>query len=300
MLLHIGYHKTGTSWLQRHLFTPACGWAPVDRVIGKEALVYPNPLDWTPEYAHRLMEPALAAVEAPGLVPVLSDERLSGTPHTGGFDSLLVAERLFRTWPGAKVLIVVREQRAMVVSAYRQYIAAVGSASLDAYLDPPRNRKYPMFSWSHFAYDRLVGAYLERFGERRVLVLPYEDYLSDPADYCARIAAFAGASAPPELPWSDRVNPALSALSASVKRRLNPLLLDEFANLGPMVRLPGLHRPSLRALKALDRQLPPALLKRFEQRLKAQVAERVGERYAASNRRLEAMTGLDLQALGYA
>jgi len=49
-------------------------------------------------------------------VPVLSAERLSGNPDSGGYDSVHVAEYLAATFPEARVLIVIREQADMLVS----------------------------------------------------------------------------------------------------------------------------------------------------------------------------------------
>lgn len=58
--------------------------------------------------------------------PVLSAERLSGNPHSGGYDSLQTAKRLHRLFPQAKVLVVVREQTEEILSCYNQYVRAGG------------------------------------------------------------------------------------------------------------------------------------------------------------------------------
>ena len=59
--------------------------------------------------------------------PVLSAERLSGNPHSGGYDSLQTAERLHRLFPQAKVLVVVREQTEEIRLATTSTSAPVAS-----------------------------------------------------------------------------------------------------------------------------------------------------------------------------
>ena len=65
-----------------------------------------------------------------GLIPIYSNERLSGGPHTGGSDSAEIARRIKICAPSSKIIIIIREQEDMILSSYSQYIRAVGSASL--------------------------------------------------------------------------------------------------------------------------------------------------------------------------
>ena len=100
-------------------------------------------------------------------MPVLSHERLSGYPHSGGFDSRAIAERLATVLPGARILIVVREQRSMIHSNYHQYVRDGGACPLHRYLQPPQPsmRRMPGFAAEFFAYDRLVETYRSHFGD---------------------------------------------------------------------------------------------------------------------------------------
>jgi hypothetical protein len=53
---------------------------------------------------------------------VITDERLSGNPQSGGYDSRELADKTPRTFPDSKMLIVVREQTAIIYSSYKQYV----------------------------------------------------------------------------------------------------------------------------------------------------------------------------------
>ena len=103
-LIHIGYHKAASSWLQRNLFPDAdCGFQlPFGhRNDIEKHFVFPHPLDFDPERVTSQYKPELERLFSAGFVPVISHERLSGNPHSGGYDSTEVAMRLHQTLPDA-------------------------------------------------------------------------------------------------------------------------------------------------------------------------------------------------------
>src|SRR5437764_1150862 len=116
-LIHIGYHKTGSTWLQQTIFRDArIGFAthetplPVD-----EAFIAQNPFTVDADVARERFEGPVTEAADRGLVYAISHERLSGDVGTGGVDSRMIADRLVSSFPAARVLIVVREQRSMLL-----------------------------------------------------------------------------------------------------------------------------------------------------------------------------------------
>src|SRR5215218_3471564 len=87
-LLHIGYHKTGTTWLQRHVFRNAeAGFSFVGKPKAlRLAFVDLSPFGFEPEAVRKDFQPGIEQAQARNLVPVLSFERLSGSPYAGGYD----------------------------------------------------------------------------------------------------------------------------------------------------------------------------------------------------------------------
>src|SRR5215204_3443216 len=133
-LLHIGYHKTGTTWLQRHVFGDSgMGFSQMG---GAQRLIAVNPFDFRPKRIRKQMERKMGQAQALGLVPVLSSERLAEEPHFGGYDSEFIAGPLAAVFPNAKILVVIREQTSMFLSIYKEYIRRGGAASLRQYLTP--------------------------------------------------------------------------------------------------------------------------------------------------------------------
>jgi hypothetical protein len=177
LLIHIGYHKTGTSWLKKFVFeNPTIGFFCANGRHLRRSLIFPHVLNFDPSICRKHLQPVLRNAYEKHFSPVLSVERLSGSPHSGGYDSKEIADRLAQAFPQAKVLIVIREQRSIILSSYKQYVNVGGSCSLNNYLQPPaRGRgRIPLFSFDHFKYHRLIEYYISLFGLPNLLVHPYE------------------------------------------------------------------------------------------------------------------------------
>jgi hypothetical protein len=309
VLAHIGYHKTGSSWLQHAVFEdPAGGYASV----GHEAPTHPlrrivseHPFRYDAAAVRAELGALIAAVEERGLFPVVSLERLSGHPFTGGADSRQIADRLREALDDAGVLVVIREQRSMIVAVYKQYVKAGGTASLSQFLAPARDRanRANLFDLGYFEYEHLLAHYHGLFGPDGVLVLPYELLLRDGRSFVERIAAFTGRSFPEEflarLPYTNRDNPSVSGLSIAALRQVNRFAPRTELNPGPALE-------SRTAAWLTKRLKKPNVLERAQRagaaadaRLGRIVEETVGDRYADSNRVTTELTGLDLASLGW-
>jgi hypothetical protein len=226
-------------------------------------------------------------------VPVITHERLAGNPHSGGHDSVQTCQRLLKVFPDAGVLIVIREQCAMIRSIYNHYVREGGACTLRQYLDPPMGAKIPLFDLRFLEYHRLIEAYRHHF-EGRVLVLPYEEFTRCPITFCNAIGAFAGA---PEVSvaTNERVNVSLNGTVLFAMRMTNRFFgLD---NVNPCAWRCS---PTLRRLyHRLDRALPKRLGMWYERRNARIISQRVGSCFAESNRRTSEMIGMDLSEYGY-
>lgn len=310
ILVHIGYHKTGTNWLQEELFAdPATGYRWLDKRLADHPvhrLIRTRPLDFDAAGVRVAFEPRLADARAAGLLPVISFGRLSGHPYSGGYDSKEIADRLRQVFPEASILIVIREQRSMVLSTYKQYVKAGGAMSVEQFLRPARKQgwRVPGFEFGHFAYDRLIAYYRSLFGSEAVLVLPYERFVRDGRGFVEAIAAFAGRPVPAAvldaMPFGKRSNEAPTALAIAASRPLNRLGPRSDLNPAPLGRAKPVFRLAKR-LRASRLDVPGAssLAARSERRLREVVNEAIGDRYVASNRATAELTGIDLADYGW-
>src|SRR5579859_361933 len=307
VLVHTGYHKTGSRWLRHRFFgNPATGYGWVDKA-GEEhpvrRLVSARPFEFDADASRAEFEPLLAEIVDAGLSPVVSFERLSGNPFSGGYDSKEIADRLVQVFPDARVLVVIREQRSMIVSTYKQYVREGGAMSVTKFMQPPTSRsmRIPWFDFRYFEYHHLLGYYRRLFGEERVLTLAYEQFRSDPRAFVERLAGFAGRPLSDEqldaLPFESKANPGPPATAIAARRWLNGLGVRSDLNPAPPLASPAFWKLG----KRIDRLslAPPGAVSHEEEKLRRVVAERVGDRYAESNRRTAELTGLDLGTYGW-
>jgi len=295
-LIHVGYHKTGTTWLQTGLFVDgASGFGrPWDTKAIRDTFVLADPFDFDPLQARATFESILSADSEPHLVPVLSDERLSGSPHAGGFDAATIASRLSAVFPEARVLLVFREQVDVIHSIYKQYVRDGGVARLSAYLRPRNPAEIPQFRFAHFEYHRPIQRYRELFGEDRVLALPFETLVRSEREFVGEIVAFCGLPSVRAHRRGERY-PSLGSTTLAIKRWINAFLVRN--SLSPAA--PFYVKDHQRRFENLDRFVPRYLSRRRDRRERSLITEAVVDRYVESNRQTARLTGRDLAALGY-
>jgi Sulfotransferase family len=198
LVVHIGFHKTGTTWLQKAVFPYHPRLYPYvsDRVWDDpflRCIVADSDREFDPERARTAYETGLqrSGPLPPDQVVVVSAERLSGHAASGGYDTFRIAGRLHAVVPEARVLIVVRSQIDMIESEYRQlvgegYRGRISSLwSSDAW-------KRVQFDLGQYEYDTLVREYQRLFGSENVGVFTYEGVVADRNRYLARLASFFG------------------------------------------------------------------------------------------------------------
>lgn len=314
VLVHVGLPKTGTTWLQDHLFANArLGfWGPAQhegtpkqqsKAFGR--LLYLDAqkrLMGEDDFDAAAIQNQLSQVTVPdGLVPVVSNERLSGHVLSNAFDRAMLARRIKDVFPRARIFLTIREQRSMILSSYFQYLKYGGWRSLDGFLDPPCDGRQPALRLDVWNYERLAQLYFSQFGRECVLILPYEMFVRDPAEYVGRICDFTGVERAQGLPYATRSNPRRAHIASYYFRWLTCINRSTSAN-GYFPRPFGRH-----VGKAIDRSVkvavgaitPASWEQKLENDFKARIETVVADRYRAANWRLAALTGLDLEGYGY-
>jgi hypothetical protein len=303
-LIHIGYHKTGSTWLQERIFADrGLGFVrPANPLPIDEAFVAIDPFSFDPARARAVLDDVLREAASSNAVPVLSHERLSGDIETGGVDSQPIADRLAATFPDAKVLIVIREQREMLLSIHKTELTFGTYRIARRWRDRTiTERRSAGPTLTYFEYDRLIAYYQRLFGPDDVLVLASEMLQRDALGFASEVTKFVGLPAPTSVS-TDRANAALPALVLELNRWFNKLVralgLGDTRFEGPIEERLA-KRGQLKVLRALAKITPRALSRPVEARWRAEVEATIGDRYRRSNQRTQELTGLDLGALGY-
>lgn len=313
VLIHIGYHKTATTWLQAKLFTSeSMVFEPLSREgSGKSTLAIKffvddeenllSPFDDNAERIRSELEDLIDGNDRfQSKIPVLTHERLSGNAHSGGFDAKKIARMLKSTFPQGKVMIVIREQRSFMLSMYFQYLYRQGTHSLEKYLSLKYDNARPGFEFSHVNYLPLVKEYCNLFGKENVLVLPYEMFREDPSAYIARLGRFLEAEI---LVDSKEFLEVLNdKQSQYVMYHLRGLGIfrrsTSLNNYSPFAG--GLSRKIVKRVVELAMLLVP---KRCDaillEKLKLKIHRLVGDEYVESNKKLSELIEIDLSGYGY-
>lgn len=298
-IVHVGYHKTATTWFQQAIYPHATSHRYVPRRTVQEALLAPGAFAFDPARARAALGPEPL---------VLCEENLSGYIHNGGLNghlSAAMAERVRATLPGARIVIFVRSQPAMIAACYAQYVRGGGTHRPHRYLFPADHLygaatdpwKAPRFSFDHFDYHALAGRYRELFGATAVHVFPYEALRADPGGFLRRFAAALDL----DLGW-DRIdygdrNGSYGRVGMATARALNRFTARSAADKRTWLHLPffyaGRRWLMERAGRLPDRASTPVEV------LGAPTVAWIAARYAASNARLAVEFGLDLAAHGY-
>lgn len=298
LLVHIGMHKTATTWMRKHLFTETHGFALLDRVMAENAFDRTGVFDFDPGAVRAQFAEAIATAEQNEQAPVISLEHFTGTPFNRGLTLPLYAERLKATFPDAKILLVIREQQALIASWYSLYVRSGGACSIRDFLQPPDHGAWsPVFRFDFLKYDGIIALYRRLFGAEHVQVLAYERFRASPREFIGDITGLNGEG---DTPVGVVENSARSALGIAMQRRLNPLLQRGESNGWSPLALPGAHKLADPLFAHLGALVPAPVERYISHRRTQAVGALCAGRFEESNRRTAALTGIDLASHGYA
>lgn len=305
LLIHIGYPKTASGWLQRGIFqdTTAGFLAPWGGLSGEASVqfIIPNAFRFSAESVRKVFEPGLQEAARQNLVPVLSNEHLACNQIRGRYHGKEAADRLYATFPEARILVFIREQKSMILSSYRQYIRGGNgeTATIQQFIGAETKPAFePTCRLDYLEYDLLIAYYQNLFGSENLLVLPFELIKIQPEDVLKEIIDFAEAKEinPTSITYPSK-NVALKAGTLAVKRRLNHIIKEP--NFGGSERTLN-WRIVDKISKTID-SIP--FLDGFHQGIendwKQFIAEYVGDYFRLSNQRTSQLIGMNLADFGY-
>lgn len=226
-VIHVGYHKTGTTWLQRDVF-PTVQGAVFLPPLHRAGDVYRPLLHNLVNRDHFLSTTFRAALAEQGRPAVISYEALVGSPWGEGHDPYTRAARLAEVAPGAKIIITLRNRDELSKSLYAQYVNEGGHLR-------PVEFDRSVLSHAYLDSDAAVARFESLFPQ--VLVLQYDQLRRDPVAAVDEIASFAEVDL--SLPEnSRRHNQSLKGLRLRFLRRWNSWFRVSPHNPSPLIPLP--------------------------------------------------------------
>jgi len=304
-IVHIGFHKTASSWFQRAVYPHVTSHRYLaDRRPVREALLGGTAFDFDPGAARAALE-----VDRPGPPPLICEEDLSGTLHIGlasGYVARAVAQRIAATIPEAEIVIFVRAQPTAALSWYVQYLREGGTGSAARYLFPAEYRHVgwsrpfmaPRFDFSQIDYRGLIETYDALFGAEHVHVYPYEALTRDRAGLLARMRAELGLAFDEAAIGLDRANDSYARALLPVVRAANLFTSRAVPGKRALIHLPYWYTVRKYLLGKANR-LPLGPRPRPGTMLGRQTLDWIAQRFWEPNRWLAERMGTDLRALGY-
>lgn len=302
LVFFVGYPKTGSSKIRHYLAShPAVEFLPFrqDRDLNRLILGMPAPISFDEDAAEQAFHGAVSRFAAASDRSrfVIFNEHYVGNMYRGHYDARVIARRICRYAPRAKVLITIRRQVSIVWSVYRWYIRNGGTLTAERFLRLGADSVIPGFEAEAYAYHHVIGEYQKRLGRENVEVMVFEELGKDGSDYIDRLCRLVGIE--PHDPGSadEVVNPGIPPHRVEYQRLVNTVRRNRRAD-------------NFRDPTTLQHPVPRFFIQPFyfladrlrlldRDRHYRYIRENLAGRYADSNRRVEEMTGIDLRAYGY-
>lgn len=183
VIIHVGFHKTGTTFLQHYFKQHPDVW--YDQSFFEQ---YRQTGEITIENQIKDCQVTESNV-------ALSEEQLTVwngvlNPLGAKFQEYNIeahqkrnAQKLFELYPNAKILITIRGFDTLLQSLYAQYVLNGGVLFFGDFFEVQQKNKLQKL----FNYDYVFSIYSKMFGAKNVLILPYELLKENPAAYIATI-----------------------------------------------------------------------------------------------------------------
>ncbi len=297
MIFHLGFHKTGTSYLQAHVFPRirnynTFSWAECDHIF--RSLITDNVAFYQLEETKKRWQ----ALQADSALPsFFSYEEFMGPLFYQSSPNLETKVKRLKQLGTEKVILSIRNQLGMLDSIYRQYIQKGGVVKSIDFLDADLR----IFNLDYCNYGPIIKYLITEFGRENVLVVMHEELKTDEQSFLAKIESFTGAEIADrtaEMKTTGRgVNRSISNMSIGLLRRFNHLSYNYFRPSSLISK----KLKSRRMRNLLQNQLDPVLLSKFSNRnnfLQKQRAE-LEDYYRSGNRELDEIYNLNLGNFGY-
>ncbi len=292
VIIHPGFHKTGTTYLQYQIFNNGdyfhqLGYPPEITEIFEK----PSEFKFSDKKALKSVEDKYGFSD---IKPnILSSETLCGNPFFGSREAKAMADRMYATFPSAKIFFTVRRQHEAARSMYKQYIKMGGINKAAAFFERESPAQFHQFDWETLDYGLLIEYYAQLFGDDNILVLPQEALKKNAESFFDEMAQFIGM----EINLDDfstsvaSPSPSMWQLKAF---KLSNLFIDHPLNpdlkFGPEI------------IGKLIRRTAGALLPNKDNRpdaLDSIIQEGIGQNFQETNLILQKYCPIDLKQYGY-
>lgn len=185
VIIHIGYPKTATSWLQNNYYPHITNYQFISRQEFHKMIISSYALGFDPEKAYQYFKKKYNDNI------IISEENIVGTTSNFGLNGYMTKEhalRLYNTFPDAKIILFIRNQTDMIASTYAEYFQGGGTYGINKYLHGKNVlANLFMFSYEYLEYQRTIQLYQNLFGKRNTCVFLYEEFQTNPLQFIGEL-----------------------------------------------------------------------------------------------------------------
>lgn len=239
-VIHVGLHKTATTFLQREVFPQLSDISLVTRPYTQHNHAF-NQMQYADEslYDAEKVSKELEKISSDGRRLLLSDESFSGKPVTFNYiNRSIIASRLKKLLPQSTIILFIRGQVDIIYSHYNQYVKTGGTKHINNFVwrskeeisfdtfckhrkNIPMDTLYyntncPSLHIDNFKYFEIIDLYKRLF--HRVEVLLYEDLVNEPRRIALRLSEVFKQPVDVTVPDHDRVNRSINSFYLSTVR----------------------------------------------------------------------------------
>tara|TARA_B100000900_G_C20586468_1_gene719806 strand:+ start:1302 stop:2348 length:1047 start_codon:yes stop_codon:yes gene_type:complete len=232
--VHVGDYKTGTTWLQNTVFP----FHPEIQYLGDPMLSFNQEkvlrelvdirdLDFEPVKLHTQFKESFARDDKK--IVGISREALSQSNFITGENAKRNAERIRLVFGEVKVVYTIRSQQTMLTSIYSEYLKSGGTRSFnDWFLDPIECKGII----ERLKYDKNIKMYHDIFGKENVIVLLFEELVSDKKCFLEKLLSFIGCSNSQYVfqEMDNKINTSLTSYGATASKFLNKFVRNMYHN----------------------------------------------------------------------
>ena len=210
IIIHIGYPKTGTTWLQKEVF-PNIENVNVlvkgcihDLIVARNSIFAESKKCY--QYYSNLQKRQISCIVSDEDFVSIRKEHVS---------QLKKAQRLKKIFPTAKILIFLRNHVDIIASDYTEYIKGGGTLKFEDYYCQLKNAGI-LEMWN---YSKVINIYVELFGKDNVIVFDYEKMMEN--DFLLQLKNKIGISINEFVVKKNRINKRYALFLLKLARIIN-------------------------------------------------------------------------------
>ena len=299
--IHIGYPKTGTTFLQKELFpqVKTINYVKLSLInLLLRRITFQDSFSYDANAIKKEIERHISNGKN-----VISFEGFVGQAFFKFINNKLIADRLSVLFSHAKIIIAIRDQYSLLESIYKQYVQEGGVKGFRRFINFKENNFVHNYRISDlsinpemFDYLPLIKYYRSLFGKNNIFVIPYELLKNNQEEFVRKLLSWMGVH---EIPHYKGVvyNPGYGINQIQIARFCNRFLQSRFREsaLIPAVDIPVIGKStSTTLMKALQSNISFKLFGR-KQINDSRVKEATRKKFLDSNREIDKMCDLSLE-----